>query len=59
MYRLPDILSQEEILAISRVMENVKHRTILMLIYSVGLRIEVVVRITVAVIDSKRIMIHI
>lgn len=37
--KLPSVLSQEEILDLLRVTKNLKHRTILALIYSAGLRI--------------------
>jgi len=37
--KLPSVLSQEEILDLLRVTRNLKHRTILALIYSAGLRI--------------------
>ncbi len=56
--KLPDILSQEEVLKIFSVVENLKHKTILMLVYSAGLRVGEVVRLKVEDIDSKRKMIH-
>ncbi|HPF68854.1 MAG: tyrosine-type recombinase/integrase [Flavobacteriales bacterium] len=37
--RLPNVLSEEEVAAILRAVENRKHRCILMLIYSAGLRL--------------------
>ncbi|QTD38767.1 site-specific integrase [Polaribacter batillariae] len=37
--QLPNVLSQEEVLDIIKVTQNVKHRTIITLIYSCGLRI--------------------
>jgi site-specific recombinase XerD len=57
--KLPDILSQEEILSIFRAVGNIKHRTILMLIYSAGLRVGEAVRVKIADIDRQRKMIHI
>jgi len=36
--RLPEILSQEEVISIFEALDNIKHRTMLMLIYSAGLR---------------------
>lgn len=57
--KLPDILSQEEVIKIFDSIENLKHQTILMLIYSAGLRIGEAVRIKSLDIDSKRKLIHI
>lgn len=37
-WRLPEVLSEEEVLAIFEAVKNLKHRTMLMLIYSAGLR---------------------
>ncbi len=37
--KLPGVFSEQEIIALFRAIENLKHRTILMLIYSAGLRI--------------------
>lgn len=36
--RLPEVLSQEEVMRIFEALENIKHKTMLMLIYSAGLR---------------------
>lgn len=57
--RLPVTLSVEEVLSILEHARNVKHRTILMLIYSAGLRVGEAVRLKVADIDAKRRMIHV
>lgn len=56
--KLPTVLSQEEIIKILDSVENVKHKTILMLIYSAGLRIGESVSLKVSDIDSKRMLIH-
>lgn len=58
-HKLLDILSSEEVLSIFQAVDNLKHRTILMLIYSAGLRVGEAVRIKVADIDSKRMLIHV
>lgn len=57
--KLPDILSQEDILKIFTQVDNLKHRTLLMLIYSAGLRVGESVRLKISDIDSTRKMIHI
>ena len=57
--KLPDILSAEEVIQILNSVENLKHQTVLMLIYSGGLRIGEAVRIKITDIDSKRKLIHI
>jgi integrase/recombinase XerD len=36
--RLPEVLSQEEVMRIFEALDNIKHKTMLMLIYSAGLR---------------------
>ena len=57
--RLPDILSQEEIHKIFASIENVKHKALMMMVYSSGLRVGEVVRLKIGDIDSKRMLIHI
>jgi len=49
---LPNILSQEEIKGILGSVENLKHRTVLMLIYSAGLRIGEAIKLRVRDIHS-------
>lgn len=56
--KLPDILSQEDVLKIFSCVENLKHKTLLMLIYSAGLRVGEAVRLKISDIDSKRKLIH-
>lgn len=56
--KLPDILSQEDVLEIFLKIENQKHKTIMMLVYSAGLRVGEVVRLKIEDIDGKRKMIH-
>lgn len=56
---LPNILSKSEIRNIINVTKNLKHRAILAVIYSGGLRISEVCRLKVADIDSKRMIIKI
>jgi len=52
--RLPVILSQEEVLRILSSVNNIKHRLILMLMYSTGLRVGEVVKLRVEDIDVER-----
>ncbi|MEW6508273.1 MAG: site-specific tyrosine recombinase/integron integrase [Bacteroidota bacterium] len=56
--KLPDILIQEDILKIFSYVNNLKHKTLLMLIYSAGLRVGESVRLKVSDIDGQRKMIH-
>ena len=51
---LPNFFNQDEITAILRSVVNVKHKTMLMLAYSSGLRVSEVVAIKTRDIDSKR-----
>lgn len=57
--KLPDIITQGEVIRIFETVTNLKHRTILMLIYSAGLRVGEAVRLKVSDIDSQRNLIHI
>ncbi len=57
--KLPTVLSKEEIRKLFDRIKNLKHRTILMLIYSGGLRISEVVNLKLTDIDKNRKIIHI
>ena len=57
--KLPVILSREDVKRLIQSVGNVKHKAILRLAYSAGLRVSEVVRLRVQDIDSKRWMIHI
>lgn len=57
--KLPVVLSQQEVKHIFDVLENQKHRIMLMLAYSAGLRVGELVRLRLEDIDSDRKMIHI
>ena len=52
--RLPNILSQEEVARLLRKARNPKHRALLMLLYSAGLRVGEVVRLTPQDLDLDR-----
>ncbi|MCD6274789.1 MAG: site-specific integrase, partial [Candidatus Aenigmarchaeota archaeon] len=57
--KLPVVLNQEEISKILSSITNIKHRLILMLIYSAGLRVSEVVKLKPGDIDDERKLIHI
>jgi Site-specific recombinase XerD len=57
--KLPNILSFEEVKRILEALDNEKHKTILFLVYSSGLRVGEVVRLKFEDIDSKRMLIHV
>lgn len=57
--RLPEILSLEEVKGILNCTGNLKHKTLLSLIYSAGLRIGEALNMKPVDIDSKRMLIHI
>ena len=57
--KLPDILTKEEVKRLIKVVSNPKHRMVLMIAYSAGLRIGEVTRLRVEDIDGERKMIHI
>jgi site-specific recombinase XerD len=57
--KLPVVLSVEEVKAILEGLGNLKHRVMLMLVYSAGLRVGEVVSLKPEDIDSERKMIHV
>ncbi len=57
--KLPVVLNQEEIFKILNTLNNLKHKTILYITYSAGLRVSEVVRLKLDDIDTKRMLIHI
>ena len=56
---LPVVLSDEEILLILRSVSNLKHKAILMVIYSAGLRISECINLKIKDIDSNRMQIRV
>jgi len=56
--KLPLVLSQEEVLKLFDSVDNIKHKTLLMLIYSAGLRVGESVRLELRDIDPGRKLIH-
>ncbi|SDZ03442.1 site-specific tyrosine recombinase/integron integrase [Tindallia californiensis] len=57
--KLPEVLNNEEVIAVLSKVSNHKHKAILYLVYSSGLRVGEVVRLKVENIDAQRMMIHI
>ncbi len=57
--KLPVVLSKEEIAKILNSVYNIKHKAILMLTYSAGLRVGEVVKLKLEDLDSNRMLIHI
>lgn len=57
--KLPTILNKEEITRIIRAMKNIKHKAILMTIYSGGLRVSEAARLMPEDLDRQRMLIHI
>jgi integrase/recombinase XerD len=54
---LPNVLSEEEVLSILKCTDNLKHRAILSLIYSSGLRLGELINLKLPDIDSKRMLV--
>ncbi|WNR43679.1 tyrosine-type recombinase/integrase [Paenibacillus roseipurpureus] len=57
--KLPEILHPEEVLHIINALSNLKHKSLLYLAYSSGLRVGEIVRLQIRDIDSKRMVIHV
>lgn len=57
--RLPNVLSKEETFQLIDLTTNLKHKTLLALIYSSGLRISEAINMKITDIDSKRMLIHV
>ena len=57
--KLPIVLSGKEIKSIFNTITNLKHKTLLSLLYSAGLRIGEAINLEITDIDSQRMLIHI
>lgn len=57
--KLPQVIDHNHIINQLSKIENIKHKAILTLTYSVGLRVSEVVNLKIEDIDSKRMLIHI
>jgi len=58
-YKLPSILSTNEVQRIIKSISNIKHKTLLIVIYGAGLRVSEAVRLRLKDIDSDRMTLHI
>jgi site-specific recombinase XerD len=56
---LPRVIDSKELINKISKIENVKHKTILSLAYSTGMRVSEIVNLRISNIDSKRMLIHI
>ena len=56
---LPGVLSIQEVQSIIESIENIKHRAIISMIYSAGLRISELVNLKISDIDSKRMQVRV
>lgn len=56
---LPNVLSKEETLRLIDLTTNLKHKTLLALIYSAGLRISEAINMKITDIDNQRMLIHV
>jgi len=57
--QLPEVLSEEEISSILKSIQNLKHKALIMTIYSGGLRISELIKLKIKDIDSDRMQIRI
>jgi site-specific recombinase XerD len=57
--KLPDVLNEEEVLRIFQSVDNLKHRTMLMLTYASGLRVSEIIKLRIEDLDGERGLIHI
>jgi len=57
--RLPTVLNKKEVLRLFSSTPNLKHRTIMMTLYSTGVRVSEVIRLRVDDIDSQRMLIRV
>ena len=58
-YKLPNVLSKEDVIRLINSPTNLKHKTILTGIYSAGLRISEIIKLKISDIDSTRMIIKI
>src|SRR5690606_39645638 len=58
-YKLPKVISKQEVLAIIGHTNNIKHRCIVSLLYSAGLRRGELINLKISDIDSKRMLVRV
>ena len=57
--KLPIVLSDKEVERICTSITNIKHKLMLMLVYSAGLRVSEVVKLRIEDIDSERMLVYV
>ena len=57
--KLPSVMSEEEVVRLLKQIKNLKHKTALSVIYSAGLRVDELVNLKIADIDSSRFQIRV
>lgn len=58
-YKLPTVLNSDEVQRIIKSTSNIKHKTLLVVIYGAGLRVSEAVNLKIEDIDSTRMLLHI
>ena len=58
-YKLPSILSTDEVQSIIKATVNIKHKLLLIILYGAGLRVSEAVNLRVTDVDSERMTLHI
>ncbi len=58
-FKLPNVLSKQEVKRLLSVIENIKHKAIAITIYATGVRLQELLNLTITDIDSKRMTIRI
>lgn len=56
---LPKVLSQDEVLTLLTSMDNLKHRTMVMTLYSTGMRVSELATLRIDDLDGQRMLIHV
>lgn len=58
-FLLPKVIHIEDVAKMIKQTENIKHKTMLMLVYGMGLRVSEIVKLEITDIDSKNMQVHI
>jgi len=58
-YKLPSILSTDEVQRIIKATGNIQHKLLLIILYGAGLRVSEAVNLRVTDVDSERMTLHI
>lgn len=57
--KLPEVLSEEEVVNLIQRTKNLKHKALLMASYSAGLRVSELIHLKILDVDSKRMILHV